>query len=232
MNNPPYSHGNRCRDIVSELKMSVAYRVWKRKLVRYGGVNKNSNFKLLEVGHGAGYFLRCMEKWFPESEIYGLDIDRSFSEFAALHLKKARLITHDGQMLPFSDDSFDIVCSLQVIEHLERPESFFAEANRVLKERGFLIIATPNPMGIPASVLGNKWQGYRYDHISLKTPRQWMEIIQNSGFHILEDGTTGLTGFKIFQKLPFALINWIPMAFWGFFPWYKGESYMVMARKN
>lgn len=231
-NKSPYLPKNKFKNCFSIVKTGVAYQVWKRKLRKYGRFYKNSNFKILEVGCGPGYFLRCVEKWFPKSEIYGIDIDKSLLEFAATHAKRTKLITHDGQSLPFPDNTFDIVCSLQVVEHLERPESFFAEANRVLKANGFLIITTPNPEGIPAKVLGNKWHGYRYDHISLKTPEEWRKIIRNSGFQILDDGTTGLTGFKVLQKLPFALINWLPMAIFGFFPWYKGESYMMIARKD
>ena len=227
----PYLPKSRLKDFLSTVKTGVAYRVWKRKLKKYGSFDKYSNFEILEVGYGPGYFLRCVEKWFPQSEIYGLDIDKSLLEFAAKHIKKAKLISHDGQMLPFPDNTFDIVCSLQVIEHLEKPESFLAESNRILKVDGFLIIATPNPAGIPAKILKHKWQGHRFDHISLKTPQQWRDIIMASGFNILDDGTTGLTGFKVLQKLPFALINWIPMAIFGYFPWYRGESYMLIARK-
>jgi len=137
----------------------------------------------------------------------------------------------DGHELPFGDNTFDVLCSFQVIEHLEKPEHFFKEANRVLKKDGLLIISTPNPEGIPAKRLKHKWQGYRFDHISLKTPEQWKNILLNSGFLILDDGSTLLTGFKILKKLPFALINWVPMAIFGYFPWYKGESYIAIARK-
>jgi hypothetical protein len=66
----------------------------------------------------------------------------------------------------------------------------------------------------------------------LKTPLEWQKLLYKLGFEILEDGTTGLTGFKIFQKFPFALINWILMVIFGFFPWQKGESYMVVTRKD
>lgn len=193
---------------------------------------KESKFRLLEVGCGAGYFLRCIERWFPQCEAFGIDIDQDLIEYARKYLCKTKLIKHDGHKLPFEDKSFDVVCALQVIEHLEKPESFFEEANRVLRNEGHLIISTPNPTGIPAKVLKNKWQGYRYDHISLKTPQQWRDILLNSGFQLLDDGTTLLTGFKILQYLPFALINWIPMAIFGYFPWYKGESYMAIARKK
>ena len=138
-------------------------------------------------------------------------------EHAKEYLQKTKLVRCDAHDLPFSNESFDVIVSLQVIEHLKKPESFFKETKRVLKKEGVLIISTPNPSGIPARVLKHKWQGIRFDHISLKTPEQWREILNNSGFLILDDGTTLLTGFKILQKPPFALINWIPMAIFGYF---------------
>lgn len=231
-NGSPYLPKSNIKDAIASLKTNVAYRVWKRKLKQHARIEAKSQFRLLEVGCGPGYFLRCFEKWFPKCELVGLDIDQKLIEHAQKYLRKTKLIKHDGHKLPFDANTFDVLCSLQCIEHLETPESFFKEANRVLKKDGFLIISTPNPTGIPAKILKDKWQGYRFDHISLKTPQQWRDILLNSGFLILDDGTTLLTGFKILQKLPFALINWIPMAIFGYFPWYKGESYMAIAKKK
>jgi 2-polyprenyl-3-methyl-5-hydroxy-6-metoxy-1,4-benzoquinol methylase len=226
-----YLPKSRFKNYIAVVKTDVAYRVWKRKLRRYGGFTEKSSFQMLEVGCGPGYFLRCIEKWFPESEIYGLDLDKQLIQFAGTHLNKTKLITHDSQTLPFPDNTFDVVCSLQVIEHLESPESFFQEAKRTLKTNGLLILSTPNPTGVPAKMLGKKWHGYRDDHISLQNPGQWRNLLFKAGYKILDDGTTLLSGFKILQRLPFALINWIPMAIFGYFPWYKGESYMLIARK-
>ncbi|HEC32211.1 MAG TPA: class I SAM-dependent methyltransferase, partial [Deltaproteobacteria bacterium] len=97
-------------------------------------LNSASNFKLLEVGCGPGYFLRCLERWYPKCEAVGTDIDQGLIEHAKKYLRKTKLIRHDAHNLPFDNESFDVLCSLQVIEHLEKPESFFKEANRVLKK--------------------------------------------------------------------------------------------------
>ena len=46
--------------------------------------------------------------------------------------------------LPFEDHSFDAVVSIQVIEHIRDPRAYLAEARRVLRHPGTIIIATPD----------------------------------------------------------------------------------------
>ncbi len=46
--------------------------------------------------------------------------------------------------LPFKDDTFNIVISMSVIEHLDCPEKVFHEFSRVLCSKGKLIVQTPN----------------------------------------------------------------------------------------
>ena len=43
--------------------------------------------------------------------------------------------------LPFEDDSFDLVCALEVLEHLERPQDALAELARV--SRGTMLVSVP-----------------------------------------------------------------------------------------
>ena len=230
--NDIYLPKNKFSDHINQIKRSMAYRIWFNLLSKHASLSQNKKFRLLEVGCGPGYFLRLAEKKYSNGELYGIDINRKLIEYAKKQTQKIKLFVYKGAKLNFPDNYFETVCSLQVIEHMSNPEYFLAEAFRVLKNKGFLILATPNPEGICAKVLKNKWQGYRFDHISLKVPKEWEKIIKNSGFKIIKQGTTGLTGFKTLQKIPFGLINWIPMAIFGFFPWYKGESYMVMAQKK
>jgi len=228
----PYLPKSRIGDYLTFVKRGFAYRVWGECLEKYGEFNVKSQFKFLDVGSGPGYFLRYIEKWFPKADLCGLDSDKSLIDFSSRHLTRTTLVHHDGHSLPFPDSSFNVVSSLQVIEHLETPMSFLREVNRVLGPKGILLISTPNPEGICSKVLAKKWQGIRYDHISLKSPAEWRNIFKKAGFNVIQDGTTGLTGFKILQVFPFSLLNHIPMAVWGFFPWDKGESYMAIIQKN
>lgn len=49
-----------------------------------------------------------------------------------------------AENLPFKEEVFDVVCAIELIEHLKRPEAFLSEVRRVLKENGKLVLTCPN----------------------------------------------------------------------------------------
>jgi SAM-dependent methyltransferase len=49
-----------------------------------------------------------------------------------------------GEPLPYSSDAFDLVVSMDVIEHVSPPEPWAREALRVLRPGGRLFLTTPN----------------------------------------------------------------------------------------
>lgn len=50
----------------------------------------------------------------------------------------------DAVHLGYSDESFEMVTSIEVIEHLGHPEQYVAEIGRVLGAEGLLVLSTPN----------------------------------------------------------------------------------------
>ncbi len=50
----------------------------------------------------------------------------------------------DGVALPFANDSFDLVLSDYVLEHVADPDSFLREVRRVVKPGGSFFFRTPN----------------------------------------------------------------------------------------
>lgn len=50
----------------------------------------------------------------------------------------------DGSALPFTDDSFDVVISFQVLEHIADPKPFLLEIIRILRPEGVILFTTPN----------------------------------------------------------------------------------------
>jgi len=98
---------------------------------------------ILDMGAADGLMLSKVKKQFPNSECLG--IEYSSDLIASNKDGKIKIIQGDVQQLTFDDNSFDIIIATAIIEHLAEPEKMIAEAYRVLKKEGLLIITTPNP---------------------------------------------------------------------------------------
>ncbi len=78
--------------------------------------------------------------------IIGVDVSPRAIE-AARHNHTGANIEYqavDGTVLPFADNSFDLVTSFQVIEHVETVAPCLREIHRVLRHPGQAIFTTPN----------------------------------------------------------------------------------------
>jgi spore maturation protein CgeB/SAM-dependent methyltransferase len=58
--------------------------------------------------------------------------------------KRVKFLVADGSQLPFADDSFDMVVLGEVLEHLVHPDKMLAEARRVLRDGGRLVVTVPH----------------------------------------------------------------------------------------
>lgn len=226
----PYAPSSQWRMRLSQVVRRGAYRMWRRHLQRVADRSHNEQLAILDVGCGPGYFLREARRWFPNSLITGLD-----SEFALLdwvHIEDATLVQGTAEQLPFSEDTFDVVACLQVLEHVENPDTAIAEIHRVLKPGGCACVATPNTASWSAKVAGHRWHGYRDDHISLRSAGEWRNALASAGFEIVDDGTTLFSGMPVMRVPPLILLSWIPLYLFGYFHWDSGESYVAFCRKR
>jgi SAM-dependent methyltransferase len=58
------------------------------------------------------------------------------------------------ETFPFADDSFDVVVSMEGIEHFENQTAFLRECARVLRPCGWLLLTTPNILHLNARLAG------------------------------------------------------------------------------
>jgi ubiquinone/menaquinone biosynthesis C-methylase UbiE len=81
-------------------------------------------------------------------KIVGVDVSWEMLKVYATKLETARhhplLLRANGESLPFPDDTFDNIISFEALEHTPNPGSFIAEAGRVLKRGGEMLLTTPN----------------------------------------------------------------------------------------
>jgi len=101
------------------------------------------NCTILEVGCGVGYGTNFISSQF---KVVGLDISKEAIKEARKRYKHILFVVGDGINLPFKDEQFDAVISLQVIEHIKKKEvpKYLNEIKRVLKNYGIFILTTPN----------------------------------------------------------------------------------------
>lgn len=91
--------------------------------------------RLLDVGAGQA----------PWKGMLAADVDYVDVEGAdAFGMRRAPgIVYYDGSILPFPENSFDVLLCVEVLEHVPDPDRFLADLYRVLKPGGRLILTIP-----------------------------------------------------------------------------------------
>ena len=96
--------------------------------------------RLLDVGAGRAKYHEIFSPHI--SEYVALDDLSSAIQFRKEASKKMVSVVADALALPFQNESFDTVCSIKVLEHIEDPFLAFKEMARVLKRGGYCIVSS------------------------------------------------------------------------------------------
>ncbi|MBT9526803.1 MAG: class I SAM-dependent methyltransferase [Rhizobacter sp.] len=201
------------------------------KWLRFAAAGRRE-FDMLEVGTGAGYFASFVEQEFPGARITGVEYDPRLVEYAKAKVQRATIQQGNAEELQLPDNSFDVVVSLQVIEHLYRPELMLTRVHQLLRPNGTFIFTTPNVGGTGARLMGTKWHGYCDDHVSLKTVAEWQALAERHGFTSVYCGSTFFSGIPWMNRLPLALFNWALLLSLGSMRWKHGESFVGVFRRS
>jgi SAM-dependent methyltransferase len=102
---------------------------------------------VLDAGCGAGQGTTYLADH-GAAYVVGVDIAPEATAFAHSRSTLGNLAfgAMDVVRLGFRSGSFDMVTSIEVIEHLIDPEQYVAEIRRVLKDGGELVLSTPNKL--------------------------------------------------------------------------------------
>lgn len=149
-----------------------AYIIYIMHTASYAFAKKFCDGKVvLDLGCGSGYGAARTGEY--AEKVIGVDVDRMAVAFAQERYSRPNVtfskIEADAP-LPFPCDSFDVVLSFQVIEHVRDDLGYLAEARRVLKPGGVMIVVTPDRQHrlLPGQCPWNRWHVREYSGAQLK----------------------------------------------------------------
>jgi ubiquinone/menaquinone biosynthesis C-methylase UbiE len=122
------------------MDMCWSYSRLDKAVVKEVAKEFTKNHTVLDVGCGFGKSTKMIED--KGDYIIGIDVEIFFDKSKFSH--KVNFVSADAFSLPFRDETFDAVISLDVIEHVPDDSSFLCEIKRVLKVGGIFLVGTPN----------------------------------------------------------------------------------------
>ncbi|MDR3476706.1 MAG: methyltransferase domain-containing protein [Gammaproteobacteria bacterium] len=159
---------------------------------------KQPNPTILEVGCSSGFMLEEMQKAFPDATIIGSDVVNSPLKKLAEKIPHVPLLRFDMVHCPLPDNSIDAIVMLNVLEHIEDDAGALAQAMRVLKPGGTLIIEVPAGPHLYDA----------YDKILMHYRRyrlsSFCKLLENAGFQILKRSHLGVflyPGFWLVKQM-------------------------------
>jgi 2-polyprenyl-3-methyl-5-hydroxy-6-metoxy-1,4-benzoquinol methylase len=138
---------------------------------------------LLDVGAGSGKLIRRLNRVRP-CGVSGIEPSGVLYDAYNLEALGVESITLP-QLARRTQAAYDVVTVLDVIEHVPEAAEFVAALATVTKPGGHVFLSTPDAGGIPARLLGRRWQHYNSYHFSLYNTQAMAEAARRGGFRIV-----------------------------------------------
>lgn len=124
--------------------------------------------KVLENGCGVGMYVEHLAPY--AGEVTGLEFDcqRAYqAQETSGQIPNTHIVCAAGEGLPFADETFDVMLSHEVLEHVQDDGEAVREMVRALKSGGRLVLFVPN-RGYPFETHGIYWKGcYHFGNIPM-----------------------------------------------------------------
>jgi ubiquinone/menaquinone biosynthesis C-methylase UbiE len=138
-----YYFGNNDKKAIDALQTNIRNIEWEAIA---GYIPENSKF--LDIGCGAGYSMKLAQTQ-KKCEVHGIDPDpnahgvgRNWDNSKDFQ-SEFNIVKGDATELPYPNNSFDVVYSSHVLEHIRDEAKALREMRRVVKGDGVIIIGVP-----------------------------------------------------------------------------------------
>lgn len=158
-------------------------------LDQFEAYRKTNN--ILDIGCGGGVFLLEAKKrgW----NVYGTEYTMEGVKFCAqkgIHMHQGLNPSNYGH----PENFFDVVTSLEVIEHMPSAKDEVASYYQLLRPGGIVYLTTPNFDSISRRLAKEKWNILEYpEHLCYYTRKTLSFLFQSAGFKRIDFSTTGIS---------------------------------------
>ena len=192
-------------------------RTWhvKKALRKIGNAFPDEVF-VLDAGSGFGQYSWRMSRMNSHWKIKAIDINREQIEDCNSFFRKTglsdRVIFDYGDLTTLHDiNSYNLILSVDVMEHIEQDILVFQNFHRSLKDNGILLISTPSDKG-GSDVNNEEGESFIDEHVrdgySIK---DITEKLLRAGFRNIEAGYTygrpGNISWHLSMKIPIKMLN-------------------------
>ena len=103
-----------------------------------------TDLSIADIGCGGGFLTNDLAQTY--TEVHGLDASQSSLEIAKSKDPQAKVHYQlgDAYQLPYADQSMDVVCAMDFLEHVDDPKKVISECARILKPEGLFFYHTFN----------------------------------------------------------------------------------------
>lgn len=159
---PPRTRRDRLLAAARRLLDLQAASIWRDLKVELASVHGD----VLDVGAGAQPYRPLL----PSGARYRAIDTAAAEEDFGYHLPDTEYF--EGDRWPVEDASVDVVLATETLEHVPEPSSFLAEAHRVLREGGRIVLTVP---------FAARWHYIPHDYWRF-TPSSLRKLLQEAGF--------------------------------------------------
>ncbi|UQB69635.1 class I SAM-dependent methyltransferase [Epilithonimonas zeae] len=137
LSNPEGETGREVAKMMNETNISMTKESIK-------ALHLKDNEKILELGHGNAGHLSYLLDFADNIQYTGLEISQTMKSEAeninSKYLSQAEFHLYDGNKIPFENETFDKVMTVNTIYFWENPVEFFNEIYRVLTKDGSFVL--------------------------------------------------------------------------------------------
>ena len=174
-------------------------------------IHIDKNMKVLDIGCGAGAIGIYLKETFS-CTVAGIEPNPDAAKNASksgLKVANCKLNDYD------TNERFDIIILIHVIEHLDYPLEDLNKVYNMLKPKGKVVIACPNVGSVERIIFGKYWDGW-------DIPRHIYHFNQKSVKHILE--TAGFAKISVYYENYSVLLRSISNGLYKNIPYHKRKG--------